>query len=280
MRRADTVRCSALVVLAVLASPARAEHVIGLGVEADTENNKAVSLLGSFGMTDATWLNLGISRSQGDGAFFNLDSVYLDAGIDHRFDPLGVRFGAAYWGDEDLLDSVDLKGAIYWQGERGSFSIDLERRAFDLTFVTLLTRETRVAEFDADGVGFSARLNVSDGVSVYANGMQYDYSRNLAVQPNIDTLRIFALSRITTINSLLDERVSAGIGFDIGTRVLDFRASSWKTAVFGDRVDSLGVGLLMPAGSASDIEFRLETDDSDSAGQATLFSVFLYFYGD
>ena len=93
-------------------------------------------------------------------------------------------------------------------------------------------------------------------------------------------LRIFALSSLSTTNSLLDDRVSGGLEFSFGSRVVDVRASSWRTAVFGDRVDSIGVGLLTPLGPASDIELRLSMDDSDTAGRATLFSVYAYFYGE
>lgn len=274
-RRACLVLCTLFV-----SWPLRAEHVIGLGLEADSEEGKAVSLLGSFALRDATWLNLAASRSQSEGAPFNLTAAYLDAGIDHRFDPLGVRVGVSYWGDSERLDSFDIKGAVYWQGERGSLSLDAERREFDLVFLTPLTRERRRAEFSADGIGLHARVKLTDTVSAYANGMRYDYSRNLSVQPNIDVLRLFALSRLTTINGLLDDRVSGGIEFELGSRLLDVRASQWTTAVFGDRVDSLGVGLLTPAGRASDLELRLEFDDSDGAGRATLLSVFFYFYGD
>jgi hypothetical protein len=257
-----------------------AEHIIALGADLDSEDSKAFSVAGNFAVADETWLSASLGNNHSPGELFDLNAIYLDAGIDHYFNPIGVRVAAAYWGDADLLDSQDLRGSLYWRGDRGSLAIDLERRDFDLAFEFLLSRDVREVEFSADGIGASLRLKLNDALSVYANGMRYDYSRNLAVQPNIDVLRIFALSSLSTVNSLLDDRVSGGLEYSFGARVLDVRASSWRTAVFGDRVDSIGVGLLTPLGNASDLELRLSLDDSDSAGRATLFSVYLYFYGE
>lgn len=277
--------CSELRPLAVagllaIASHAAADHVVSIGLEADTEDSKAVSLLGSFAVAEETWLTASGSRSRSPGQVFDIDTWFFDLGVDHYFDPLGVRIGAAYWGDEELLDSNDLRAAVYWKNERASLSLDYERRAFDLTVRSLLLDRPRRVEFDADGIGLSARAKLTEAVSAYANGMHYDYSRDISLEPNIDVLRFFALSRLSTYNSLIEDRLSAGVEFSFGSRVFDVRASSWETAVFGDRVDSLGVGLLTPIGNASDLELRLAVDDSDSAGRATVFSVFFYFYGD
>ena len=262
------------------ASPATADHVISLGLEADTEESKAVSLLGSFAVADETWVTGSVSRSRSEGQVFDIETWFFDLGVDHYFGPLGVRAGVGYWGESELLDSNDLRAALYWKNDRASLSLDYERRAFDLTVRSLLLDRPRRVEFDADGIGLSARARLTDTVSVYANGMHFDYSRDISLEPNVDVLRFFALSRLSTYNSLIENRLSAGVEFSFGSRVVDVRAASWETAVFGDRVDSLGVGLLMPIGAASDLELRLETDDSDSAGRATVFSVFFYFYGD
>ncbi len=259
---------------------ASAEHVVSIGVEADTEESKAVSLLGSFAVASDSWLTASVSRSRSEDRLFDLETLFADLGFDHHFDPIGLRVGVGYWGDADLLESNDARAALYFRNDRFSLSLDYERRAFDLTVRSLLLDEPRRVEFDADGVGVSARLALNDAVSVYANGMRYDYSRNIALEPNIDVLRVFALSRLSMMNSLLDDRVGGGLEWSVGTRLIDLRVTSWRTAVFGDRVDSIGIGLLTPLGDASDIELRLETDDSDTVGQATVFSVFLYFYGE
>lgn len=256
-----------------------AEYVIGLGAEADTEDSRALSAFASVGMAEHTWLSLAAASTRSDGILDDLDTLYLDAGIDHWFDPLGVRFGVAYWGDADLLDSVDGRASVYWKNEAASLSVDYERRAFDLTIGTDLLPAGRTVEFSANGFGAGARFAAGRRVSLYANGMSYDYSRDIAAQQDVDVLRIFARSRLSMVNSLIDHRVSGGVEVRFGERMLDFRAASWRTAVFGNRVTSLGAGLLMPAGRVADIELRLASDDSDAFGRATVFSVFLYFYG-
>lgn len=257
-----------------------AEHLVGIGSEFDSEGSKAFSVFGSFAIGEEQFLNATALRSNSEGELFDLDTVYFDVGYDHYFEPLGLRVGAAYWGDPDLLDSTDLQAALYWRNDRASLSVDAERRAFDLSVQSVFSVDARQFEFDGDGFGGSLRFGVTDDISVYASGMQYDYSRNIAVQPNIDVLRIFALSSLSTVNSLIDERLSGGIEFNVGSRVIDLRAASWTTAVFRDQVDSLGIGFLTPLGRSSDIEFRLAFDDSESAGRATLLSFFLYLYGE
>lgn len=266
--------------LLVIARGAAAEHVIGLGADFDTEDGRAFSALGSLGVGEKSWLNASASYNVSRGGQSDLETVYLDAGFDHHFDPVGVRLGVGYWGDSELLDANDLRASLYWSGDKGSLSVDYERRAFDLTLSSPLLQQTRFIEFDADGLGLAARLQLSDRVSVFANGMHYEYSRNISLEPRVDVLRVFALSRLNAVNSLLDDRISAGIELELGDSVLDLRAARWRTAVFGDRVDSLGVGWLMPLAASSDIELRLSSDDTEVSGRATLFSVFLYFYGD
>lgn len=260
--------------------PAAADHVISLGLEADTEDSRAVSLLGSVAATEDTWLTAAVSRSDSEGRLFDLETWYADVGVDHFFEPLGMRIGGGYWGDSDLLDSNDLRAAVYWKNDRASLTLNLERRAFDLTLRSPLLPAPRRVEFDADGIGFAARFELTDAFSVHAGGMRYDYSRDISLEPNVDVLRIFALSRLSMVNSLLDERLRAGVEYSFGLRAVDLEVASWKTATFGDRVDSIGIGFLTPLGDASDVEFRLTTDDADSFGRATVFSVFFYFYGD
>lgn len=263
----------------VATSAAGAEFVVGGGLEADTEDALVLSAFGSVGLAEETWLTATAARSRGDGEVVDPDTAYVDLGLDHWFEPLGVRIGAGYWGDPDLLDSLDARAAVYWKNDRGSVSFDYERRAFDLSIGTRVLPVARTVEFDADGIGASVRVDVNDRVSLRANGMSYDYSRDVEADPDADLLRIFAVSRLNMVNSLIDSRVAGGVDVSFGTRVVDLRVSSWRTAVFGVRVDSLDVGFLTPLGDSSDIEFRLATDDSDAFGRATVFSVFVYFYG-
>ena len=268
--------CIALAVRPVTA----AEHIIGAGAELDTADSNALSVFGSIAVAGETWLSAIASRSHSDGNPVALDASYIDAGLDHHFKPLGIRLGAAYRGDPDLLESRDLRGSVYWRNDKASLSLDYERRAFNLTFESPITQRKRTTEFDADGVGISASFDLTDSVRIRASGMHYDYSRKLSLQPRVDRLRVFSLSRLGVVNSLLDEHFSGAIEYRSGSRVFDISVASWRTAVFADRVESIGIGLLTPLGSLSDIEFRVSADESDVAGRATLFSVFVYSYGE
>lgn len=264
----------------VVSTAQAVEYVAGLGAEGDTEDSVALTVFGSVAVADETWLSAVAAKTRSSGEELDLDTAYLDAGIDHWFGPLGVRVGGAYWGDSDLLDSTDVRASIYWKNDTASLSLDYERRAFDLTIVSRPpSRAEQTVEFDADGVGVNARLRASKRVSLYAGGMSYDYSRDADLLASVALLRGVALSRLSMVNSLLDRRISGGVEVAFGASMLDLRAASWRTAVFRNRVNSLGVGYLTPVGKASDIEFRLASDDSDAFGRATVFSVYLYFYG-
>ena len=254
--------------------------VIGVGAEFDDADSRAFTFFTDVGVTENTWLSGAIARTDTDRDVFDLSTAYADIGIDHPFEPVGVRLRAAYWGDDDLLKSNDLGGALYLRGDMGYLAFEYERRDFDLTIGSLLTDETRTVEFSADGIGASASLPVGDGITVYANGMDFDYSRNIRIQPNIDSLRFFSLSRLSMVNSLVDYRASVGVEFEFGLRRLDLRVARWRTEVDQGEIDSFGVGFLMPAGDAADLELRLAYDDSENFGGATVLSFFLYLFDD
>ena len=218
-----------------------------------------------------------VARTDTEREAFDLSTHYADVGIDHHFKPLGIRIGAGYWGDDDLLESRDLRGSVYLRGERGSVALELETRDFDLT-VERLQADPVTVGFRADGIGLSASYPVNERVRLFAAAMDYDYSRNIRIQPNVDTLRFFGLSRLSMVNSLVDYRASAGIDLAFGSRHVDFRFARWRTEVDQGDIDSYGVGFLTPAGPAADIEFRLAYDDSETFGGATVFSVFLYLF--
>jgi len=113
-----------LLALSLAAHAAIAEHIIGIGAEFDTEDGRAFSALASVGVAEKTWLNGAASYSVSRGGLGDLETVLVDGGIDHFFDPVGVRLGLAYWGDSDFLDSQDARASVYWKNDRASFSVD------------------------------------------------------------------------------------------------------------------------------------------------------------
>lgn len=254
-------------------------YVIGVGGEADTSDSFSLSVVGDFGLTEKTWFSVTAAKSQAEGALSQLDTLYGDIGLDHHFDPVGIRVGAAYWGDDQLLDSVDLRGSVYIRSKTLSLSADYEKRNFDFIFSLAPLLERRLVEFDADGYGLNFRVSAGGSVSFYMRGMSYDYSVNLSALQNISDLSFLSASRLSLANSLLDNRVDAGIDFDFGLRAVSFEAGRRQTAVDGARVDSVSFGFLFPASDSSDIELRLGYDDSERFGGATVFSFFWFFYG-
>ena len=254
--------------------------VIGMGAEADTVDGRAYSFFTDIGITDDTWLSGAVARTQTDNSVFNLDTTFADVSLDHFFGPVGIRLGASYWGDDDLLRSKDGHVSIYVRGKHGSLSADYERRNFDLTINSDLLAAPRTVEFGANGYGLTGRWQASEKTSLYLGGMTYDYSRNIALQPETDNLRFLALSRFSLMNSLIDYRVSGGIEFKLGQSRLDFRYAGWRTAVVKTDVGSLDLGFITPIGNSSDIEFRLAVDDADGFDRATVFSVFFYLYSE
>ncbi len=154
-------------------------YVIGLGAEGDTSDSLAFSLFGDFGLTEKTWLSVTAAKAEAQGVIGELHTLYGDIGLDHYFAPIGIRIGAAYWGDEDILDSVDVRGSIYLRTEAITFALDYERRNFDFLFQLAPTLERRQVEFEADGYGANFRAKAGKRVKLFIRGMSYEYSVDL-----------------------------------------------------------------------------------------------------
>ena len=251
--------------------------IVGVGAEKDNADSRSINVFTDVGITEKTWVSGSFARTDTERELFDLSTYSAEIAVDHHFDPVGLRVGVGYWGDEDLIESSDIRASLYWRGDQGSLSLNLERREIDLT-VNRVFFDPLEIPFDADGAGLSASWAITDDVRLSGSFMDYDYSRNIRIQPNIDSLRFFTLSRLSIVNSLIDYRASAGIDFAIGSRSLDFRYSRWRTEVNQTEINSIGVGFLTPAADAADLEFRLTYDESDDFGGATVFSVFLYLY--
>jgi len=259
---------------------AAGEFVIAGGAEVDSADGLAVALFGNVAVGDETWLSGSIARSRVDLELRDeLQTWYADIGVDHYFDPAGFRLGVAYWGDDDILDSVDLRASLYFRGDRGSLSFDYEYRDFELVLPRIGMLSRRRVNFDANGVGLGARLDLTDTIDLSVKGIAYDYSVDLRLDPNRDIVNLISVSRLSLINSLVDYRANIGLGIDFGFKRLEFDIAQWEGAVAGARTNSYSLRFLTPVGERNDIEFGIGYDDSESYGQVTIFSIFLYFYG-
>ena len=273
-------RCVAAVALCFAKAAAANPIIVGVGGEVDTADSRSLSLFTEVGIGDDTWVSAAFGWTDSDREVVDITTKYADIAIDHHFRPLGFRLSAAYWGDDDLLDSNDLRASLYLRGDKGSLALELQRRQFDLTIGAGILLDRVVVEFEADGIGFSGSLPLNERLTVYANAMDYDYSRDIRIQPNVDTLRLFSRSRLSMINSLVDYRASAGLDISFGLKSLDLRIARWRTEVDQGDVDSISLGLLLPASNSADAEVRLAYDDSENFGGATVLSVFFYLFDD
>ena len=271
--------CSVLVCLACNGSAFAAGYILGIGAAADSEDGRALTAFGDFGIRENTWLFATVGTTETEAMVGGFSTTFADVGIDHYFNPVGIRISGAYWGDSKILDSDDVRASFYYRNDIASFSADYERRNFDFIFESILLQDTRKTEFHADGWGMTNRIQFGDRTTFRLSGMHYNYSRNIRIQPEIDVLRFLSASRLSLINSLIDYRINAGVEFRFGLRSVDLSVGSWKTAVDQSKVDSYTIGFLTPMTDRTDIEFRLSFDDSESFGNTTALTVYLYYFG-
>ena len=237
-------------------------------------------VLASVGLSDETWLSGSAAISSVElPTGRDSDTRYGDIELDHHFDPIGITIGAAYWGDPDLLDSVDLRASLYFRNDKVMLAGEYESRDFDFIIPSTVLFPGREFEFDADGVGARARFKLNDVVSMSLSGMQYDYSIDFRPDENLDAISLISVSRLSLINNLIDSRASIDFGIDVGLKRWELDFSTSKGALDRSRTRSLTIRYLMPMSRKTDIEFSLGYDDSDLYGDVTFFSIYLYLYG-
>ncbi len=276
------LRLAPILLATLLATTAQADegYTLGLDLQADDADGFAGTVFAVLLISENTSISGGLGKSTTDvSQTFDADSIYADLGIDHSFGLFGVRLTAAYWGDSDILDSKDLRGALYLSGDRGSVALEYEDRSleFELPPSDFLTRTS--FPFDAEGWGLSARLDATDDVSLYASGMDYDYSVAF-LQQSSDRIRpLLVVSRLSVLSSLADWRASVGVTVDVGENQLGLDVSKWKGAVTGSSNESITASFLTPISHRVDLEFSLGADRSELFGDATVMGLRFYYYG-
>lgn len=255
--------------------------LIGGGVESDSGDGIRGSVIGGLGVSENTWLSAGLSKSSVELPIRrDIETLYADIELDHWFDPIGIRVGAAYWGDSEILESNDWRGSLYWRNDKVTLSGEYEFRDFDFIVPALDIANIREFTFDADGLGARAKFSLSDNTSVSLSGMKYDYSIEFPQDENRDVANLITVSRLSLINSLIDHRASLEFAIDHGLKRWEVDFSTWEGVVDKSRTKSVTVRYLTPMGGTSDIEFGLGYDDSELYGGVTFLSLYLYFYGD
>ena len=255
-------------------------YLLGAGLDLDTADGVAASAMASLATGEKTWLSAAVARTNVElPRGFEAKTWYGDLGIDHQWDLVGIRLGVAYWGDNDFFDSRDVRGSLYVRGERGSLSLDLETRDFELDLPGIGDRPSRDVGFGAVGAGLSARYGFTENLDVVASGMSYDYDVPLRLEESDRLLSLLSISRLSLLSSLIDWRVSGGMGLDVGESRWTFDLARWRGSIDGSDNRSATVGFLTPLSVRTDLEVRLGFDDSDLYGEVTVLSVFLYYYG-
>jgi hypothetical protein len=262
------------------AAAAGGGFMVGGGAEGDSEDAQGFALMASIGITEKSWLSASLAKSSVDlPRGLELDSQYGDIEIDHWFEPVGVRLGAAYWGDSDFLNSSDWRAALYWRNDNSTIAAEYEFRDFELTTPGNDVFPSRRIMFDADGFGASMRFSIGERLSLRIAGMKYNYSAPFRPIENTDVIDLLSVSRLSLMNSLVDHRASITLGLDQGLRRWELDIATREGVLTGDRTNSLTLRYLLPLARFADIEFGLGYDDSQHFGGATFLSVFLYFYG-
>ncbi len=269
-------------ILLLLAGPTWAVegYIVGGGLESDSADGIAVSFIGQLKIADETWLSATLAKSTAElPRDLSLDTVFGDVGIDHWFKPIGVSASIAYWGDHNILDSVNYRASLYWRSPKVTISGDVEFRDFELDFPATDRLPVRTTSFGATGIGLTTRFKLSDTVSLSISGMDYDYDVNFRIEENDRILALLSVSRLSLINSLVDYRASASLSVDAGKRQWQLELATWQGEADQEIIKSATIRFLTPLGNSSDIEFGLGIDKSDVYGNTTFLSVFMYFYG-
>ncbi len=256
------------------------DFIIGVGGEGDSGGGIAGTIIADVAVAENTWLSGSLGGTTVDlPRNLSSETWYGDIGIDHWFQPVGVRLGIAYWGDRDVLESSDYRGSLYYRGNKFTLVGDYEYRDFEFTLPATDLFPGRTIMFDANGVGLTTRFELSDNVSLSLSGMDYDYSVNLQLDDNRGILDLLSFSRLSLIASLVDYRAFATLGIDADQYRWQFELGTWKGEVDGSESRAATIRFMAPMGSSSDIELGLGYDDNDLYGGVTTFSVFMYFYG-
>lgn len=270
--------CAAAFLLA--SAPASADYALGLGLSGDSDSGLTEAVSAEVAVSEKTWLS-GIA---GHGAIDvprreDLELWFLDLGIDHNFEPVGVEARIGYWGDSDVLESTDLGGSLYFSNDAFRIAAEYQHRDFDFIIPATDFFPGREVEFDADGIGVTFSADLGESSRIQLSAMDYDYSLDFNLGDRVRFLELLSASRLSLINSLVDYRVNATFGMSLGDHDVSIDLGTQRGEIDGGDTNSVTLRWLAPLGSRNDIEFGLGLDDSELYGEATVLSVMLFFYG-
>lgn len=276
-----SVRFLALLLLPLAASAGN-PFIIGGGLEADTEDGRALNAFADVALTEATFVSVLLGRTQAEGLLEDLETRRAAVSLDHWFGAVGLRASYGIWGDPDRVESGDTGLEVYWQNEDWRLALRGERRDIDITFEFRDLQgnpQRRTGSVRADGLGASLRYRWPGGTSLYLSAIGYDYSRDISLLANLDLLSIRFASTLSLAGSLLDHDIAGGVEWEAGPVLLDVEVSRQRSALDKADVDSVSAGVLWPVADRLDLQLRAGRSDAEDFGGATFMGLYFFLYG-
>jgi hypothetical protein len=282
------IRRTLAVPLALLAglgaSGLRAEQswLLGVAAQIDEEKNESLLATANWGVAEATWLSFSAGQSRADETAADVEATTLEAAVDHRFGLVGVEFAAQLWGDPDSVESTDLSGTVYFQGDSFRVGLGLTQRDIDIVFTLtgpLGRTFERKAPVGAGGMALTFRYTFNERWQLFAAHSEFDYDRDLSLLPRIDRLNFLSTSALTLADSFIEDLTSVGAEWAGAKRIVSFDASRDTSAVDGTSLSSLNAAVLFPVGARFDLELNLGRSDSDLLGSNLYGGLLFLVYG-
>ena len=256
------------------------DFILGGGVEGDNADGVSMSVFGDLSIGNNTWITGSAARNSVElGRGIDSTTWYGGVDLDHYFDPAGVRLGFSYWGDNDILDSVDARASIYTRGDRGMLAFDFEHREFEFDLPPFDVLPAAFIPFSANGFGLSGNIVLTENVNFRLHGMRYEYDIEPRSPDAAQISDLLSISRLSLLSSLIDWQVGAGVGVDFGLKRWQFDFARWRGSIDGGENHSATIRFLTPMTERTDIEIGLGYDSSELYGDVVVASLFVYFYG-
>jgi hypothetical protein len=251
-----------------LATESSGNWVFGVAGQTDDEGNDSLLATFNWGVTKGTWLSFTGGRSSSPEDRASVDADTLVASVDHKFGAVGVAFEIERWGDEDALETSDLRGTVYYGRERYRIGVGYEHRDIDIPFTIvgpLGGRISRTAELQSDSLGIDVRVQPAAGWQIYFSATEYDYDRDLAPLPRIAQFNFLSASTLTLANSFIDHERVIGFDKELGAKLFTVTYATDRSAIDGAKFTTFDAALLFPIGKRVDLEVNVGYGRSELA---------------
>ncbi len=255
---------------------------LSFSLQTDEYDSKSLFTTFNWGVTEDTWLfvSAGRSTSPADRADISTDDFLV--GVDHSFGIFGATLELEQWGEDNAVESRDVRGSIYLHGDRYNVGIEHERRDIDLTFFLPGPGDRRIARstsLTGEGTGVFFRADLTEWWRIYGSAREYDYSRPLAILPRLDVLNLLSASTLTLANSFLDDEQYLGFEWRAGEKLFNLGFGSNTSAVDRSKLDFVSASFLLPVSYRVDLEFNIGRSEPDFAESSLYGGVMVLIYG-